>query len=62
MWIKFKINKSDVCKVNLSSVKMIQFCENVIYLCFGVDIDEYVTIKREYNKDFDEIVEKLINL
>lgn len=62
MWIKFKINKSDVCKVNLSSVKMIQFCKNVIYLCFGVDIDEYVTIKREYNKDFDEIVEKLIDL
>lgn len=61
MWLNFKKNDLDL-KVNLSKIEVMVFDENVIVLYTDYTNDSYVAIRREHNKNFDEILEKLINL
>lgn len=62
MWLRFKTNKDEYTKVNLEYVQVIYFLKDLVYLCFSAEKNDYMTVKREHNENFDEIVNKLIDL
>lgn len=62
MWLRFKTNKDEYAKVNLEYVQVIYFLKDLAYLCFRAEENDYMTVKREYNDNFDEIVDKLMGL
>lgn len=60
MWITFKNEKFETVKLNLGQISLVRFTLHIIYITFLNN--ENTTIRRSFNDNFDEIVEKLINL
>lgn len=61
MWLNYKVG-SYVYKVDLSKVQVMTFNKDEARLWLDYSSNTSVGILREYNENFDEIVEKLINL
>lgn len=57
MWISFKTEVSKEVKLNTNQLALIDFDSDEIYLNFPSG--EYEVIEREYNENFDKIVEML---
>lgn len=61
MWLNYKVGVFTY-KVDLSKVEVMSFNEKSIHLWLNYSTNTSVGILREYNENFDEILEKLINL
>lgn len=61
MWLNYKVG-AFTYKVDLSKVEVMSFNEKIIHLWLNYSTNTSVGILREYNDNFDEILEKLINL